>query len=131
MKGSENSARGGRNRHGGIDAAIRHQLVVLIRKGRYDARFSRSRPTEWEPTRVRNPEGSVDGFFTDETAWTFIADRLEQGEIVEPKVLDKPPGSKAYVMKIEIGSDVPMLYVKIQLGSGKVWGRSFHYSRYE
>ena len=131
MKGPKNSAPRGRKRHGGIDADIRHQLVVLIRKGRHDARFSRSRPTEWEPTRVRNPEGSVDGFFTDETAWTFIADRLEQGGAVEPKVLDKPPGSKAYVMKIEIGSDVPMLYVKLQLGPGKVWGRSFHYSRYE
>ena len=131
MKGSGNPAREEQEPHRGIAADIRHQLVVLIRKGRYDARFSRERPTEWEPTRVRNPEGSIDGFFTDQTAWTFIADRLDQGEYVQPKVLDKPPGSKAYVMKIAIGSDVPMLYVKLQLGPGKVWGRSFHYSRCE
>lgn len=128
MNGSENSARDRRRQHGGIAADIRHHLVVLIRRGRHHARFSRTRATEWEPTRVRNPRGSIDGFFTDETAWTFIADRLDQGEAVQPKVLDQPPGSKAYIMKIDIGSDVPMLYVKIQLGPGMVWGRSFHYS---
>lgn len=131
MKGSGNSAREEQELPGGIAADVRHHLVVLIRKRRYDARFSRTRPTEWEPTRVRNPEGGIDGFFTDETAWTFVADRLDQGEYVQPKVLDKPLGSKAYVMKIAIGSDLPMLYVKLQLGSGKVWGRSFHYSRDE
>lgn len=78
---------------------------------------------------MRNPEGSVDGFFADETARTFIADRLDQGEDVQVKVLDKPPARKGYVMKIDIGSDVPRLYIKLELGSGRVWGRSFHYDR--
>lgn len=130
MKGSGNSACRQLEEHDGISADIRRQLVALIRKGRYDASFSRTRPTVWEPTRVRNPDGSVDGFFTDQTAWTFVADRLEQGVAVQVKDnMRKPPGSKGYVMKVEIGSDVPMLYIKLQLGPGKVWGRSFHYTR--
>ena len=78
----------------GIEEDVSHHLVLLIRKGSYDAGFSRTRPTQWEPTRMLNPEGSVDGFFTDETAWTFVADRLDQGEDVQVKVLGKPPGRK-------------------------------------
>ena len=31
-------------------------------------------------------------------------------------------------MKIDLGRNVPKLYVKLQLGSGKIFGRSFHYS---
>ena len=33
-------------------------------------------------------------------------------------------------MLIDLGSDVPDLYVKLQLGAGKIFGRSFHYSEY-
>ena len=31
-------------------------------------------------------------------------------------------------MKIDLGRNVPRLYIKLQLGSGEVIGRSFHYS---
>ena len=31
-------------------------------------------------------------------------------------------------MHIRLGPNEPLLYVKLQLGSGKVIGRSFHYS---
>ena len=34
-------------------------------------------------------------------------------------------------MKIDIGLGLPRLYVKLQLGSKKVIGRSFHVSKYE
>ena len=111
---------------GGIDDDVRHRMVGLIRLGWYDSSFSRRRPTKWQPTRVRNPEGGVDYWFTDETAWTFVADRLERGEHVQVIELRKPPGREGYVMRIDIGSDVPKLYVKLELVAARVWGRSFH-----
>ena len=55
-------------------------------------------------------------------------EKLEEGHGVEVVELRKPAGAKGYVMKIELGPDVPMLYVKLQLRSGQVVGRSFHYS---
>ena len=33
-------------------------------------------------------------------------------------------------MKIPLGGKRPNLYVKVELGSGRIWGRSFHYSRH-
>ena len=101
-------------------------MVSLIRLGWYDSTFSPRRPTKWQPTRVRNPERGVDLCFTDETAWTFVADRLERGEDVDVIELEKPPGREGYVMRIDIGSDVPKLYVKLELVAARVWGRSFH-----
>ena len=58
----------------------------------------------------------------------MIATRLENGEEVEVIELNQPKGAKGYVMLIDLGSDVPDLYVKLQLGNGKIFGRSFHYS---
>ena len=110
----------------GIDDDVRQRMVGLIRLGWYDSSFSRRRPTKWQPTRVRNPEEGVDHCFTDETAWTFVADRLEQGEHVRVIELKKPPGREGYVMTIDVGSDVPKLYVKLELVQARVWGRSFH-----
>ena len=70
----------------------------------------------------------LDPYFTDSTAWDFIASRLEAGEEVEVIELQQPAGTKGYVMKIDLGLEVPELYVKLQLGASKVIGRSFHYS---
>lgn len=112
-------------------------MVALIRRGAHDSGFSRERPTRWYPDRVQNPDRSEDPLFaapvafTEETAWPFILKRLERGEYVQVVALDKPPGRKGFVMKIDLGSDVPKLYVKLQLGSGIVWGRSFHYDQHE
>lgn len=114
-----------------IDQATRRQLVTLAR--RRDARiatFSRDRPTDWRPTEVRNAHGVLDTHFTDSTAWELIAARLEQGEEVSVIELRQPKGATGYVMLIDLGSDVPELYVKLQLGAGKIFGRSFHYSDY-
>lgn len=120
---------GGRAR--GIDPETRHQLVVLARRSRArTSAFSRSRPTDWRPTTVRNPEGLLDTHFTDSTAWELVAARLEAGEEVEVIELRKPPGAKGYVIKIDMGADVPVLYVKLQLCAGRILGRSFHYSEY-
>lgn len=85
----------------------------------------------WRPTEVRNPTAVLDTHFTEETAWEFIASRLEAGEEVEVIELKKPPGAKGYVMKIALGSDLPKLYVKLSMGSARVFGRSFHYSEHK
>ncbi len=113
----------------GINAETRNQLVKRARSSKTrDQEFRSDRPTDWRPTTVRNPEGDVAPFFTPTTAWEFIAARLEAGEEVEVIDLRMPRGSKGYVMKIDLGLGLPKLYVKLQLVSKKVIGRSFHYS---
>lgn len=112
-----------------IDEATRRHLVVLAR--RKDARitaFSRDRPTDWRPGQVRNPAGLLDTHFTDAAAWELIASRIEDGHALEIVRLDQPPGATGYVMKVDLAPGQPQLYVKLQLGSGKIIGRSFHYS---
>ena len=79
--------------------------------------FRTDRPTDWRPGQVRNP-----------AAWELIASRLEEDHPVEIVELRKPAGATGYVMKIDIEPGRPRLYVKLQLGSGKIIGRSFHYS---
>lgn len=66
--------------------------------------------------------------FTRATAWDLIASALESGHDVETIELRKPPGAKGYVMRIDLEPGKPQLYVKLELGSGKIIGRSFHYS---
>lgn len=34
-------------------------------------------------------------------------------------------------MKIDMGENTPQLYVKLQLGSGNIIGRNFHYSKHQ
>ena len=115
-----------------LSAETRHQLVVLAR--RKQARvteFSSDRPTDWRPGQVRNPAGLLDTHFTDAAAWELIASRLEDGHPVETVELRQPAGATGYVMKIDIEPGYLKLYVKLQLGSGKIIGRSFHYSERE
>ena len=77
---------------------------------------------------VRNPDGLFENYFNDITAWELIASKIEAGHPVETIELDQPPGAKGYVMKIDIEPGQPQLYIKLQLGSGAIYGRSFHYS---
>ena len=78
-----------------------------------------------------NPNGVLDRYFTEPAAWEFIADKLAQMHPVEVLNLDEPAGAKGYVMKINMGKNTPQLYVKLQLGSGEIIGRSFHYSKHQ
>ena len=117
----------------GIQEEVRRQLALLSRRS--NARspvFTRQRPTDWRPTEVRDPRASESPHqtFTKDGAWEFIASKLEEGHKVEKVQLQQPPGKTGYVMKIELAPDLPTLYVKLELGSGKIWGRSFHYSEY-
>ena len=112
-----------------LSDSIRRQLVVLARRRRArTTEFTRDRPTDWRPGQVRNPAGVLDTHFTDAAAWELIASKLEDGHPVETVKLEKPPGATGYVMEIDIEPGRPPLYVKLQLGSGKIIGRSFHYS---
>lgn len=106
---------------------IKQQLAILCRRSR--SRIvprSHERPCRWYPTEVRRPDSEY--YFTDAGAWEFIADRIEAGDPVEEIVLDHPPGKSGFVMKIP-GVDANLvIYVKLELGGGIVFGRSFHYS---
>jgi hypothetical protein len=83
-------------------------------------------PCDWQPTAVIYPATGMP--FTEAGAWCFIAEKLREGHRVREIVLDKPQGKLAYVMEISLSAERPLLYVKIHLGgSGKVFGRSFHY----
>ena len=114
-----------------VNAATRRQLVQRARNSRTrTAVFTWQRPTDWRPGEVYNPEGVLESYFTDSTAWEFIAARLEADEAVEVVQLRKPKGAQGYVMKIDLGPGVPELYVKLQMGPKKVIGRSFHYSEH-
>lgn len=66
--------------------------------------------------------------FSDAAAWEFLANRIEAGDEVCEETLRHPPGKVGYVMLIRLEPTRPILYVKVQLGAGVVFGRSFHYS---
>lgn len=63
--------------------------------------------------------------FTDESAWMFTAELLENGHLVNVIKLRNPPGRTAYVLKVE-RTNAETIYIKVQLGAGIVLGRSFH-----
>ena len=112
-----------------IDNATRHQLVTLARRKRARVtEFTSAQPTDWRPGQVRNPDGLLDTHFTDASAWELIASKIESGHSLEAIRLEKPPGATGYVMRIDLEPSQPQLYVKLQLGSGQIIGRSFHYS---
>lgn len=107
-------------------AEIRRQLITLCRrKSSRTSEWTRDRPTEWQPTAVINPEDNQP--FTDAGAWEFVATCLESNIVLERVELERPAGKFAYVFRVPLTDKD--LYVKLQLGSGAVIGRSFHYSK--
>lgn len=103
-------------------------LRQLISNCRNTRERSVSRPSDWGPNRIRNPEANGD-YFTEAGAWEFIAAKLEAGHPFEEISLNTPPGAPAMVMKVQLDTGVPLLYIKIQVGvRNKPIGRSFHYS---
>ena len=115
-----------------IDDAIRRELAVLARRSKARVvEFSSNRPSDWRPHSVRNPRSRLDNTFTDVSAWEFIADHLEAGHEIEEVRLEHPPGKVGYVMKIQVDIDLPRVYIKLELGSGAIFGRSFHFCEYD
>lgn len=105
---------------------IRKQLILLAGSRRTRTTvFSAARPTHWEPASVRRPDTGE--AFTPDGAWRHVADLLASGVEVETIVLDKPPGRTGYVVLCD-GWDGEKIYIKLELGSGMVVGRSFHVS---
>ena len=114
-------------RHGvAVSDDIKRQLILLAgsRRTRTSV-FSPARPTHWEPANVRRPDSGE--AFTPDGAWTFIAELLAGGVDVETIVLDKPPGRTGFVILCDGWAD-EKIYIKLELGSGLVVGRSFHVS---
>lgn len=109
-----------------ISPEVRRLLATRCRSRRTrTAEFSRSAPTEWQPRTLRDPRHPEE-YFTDESAWEFVAECLDGGCPVEIVDLRHPPGKKAYVFKVAGISASDVIYVKLQLGSETVIGRSFH-----
>jgi len=109
-------------------ADARNQLATLVRrtKKRIVPR-SKERPCDWTPTEVTDP--ATGQWVTQAGAWEIVAEKLEQGEALSAITLDHPPGRVGYVMKFRLAEDQPLIYVKLELGSGYVFGRSFHENR--
>jgi hypothetical protein len=107
--------------------SIRKQAAILsLRKKARVVEFTNECPCDWRPRSVINPEDGQP--FTESAAWNLIAKLLEQGESLELVELANPPGKKAYSMVHNIGGRI--VYIKFQLGAGKIIGRSFHYSNF-
>ena len=85
-------------------------------------------PLDWRPSEILNPDDGRP--FTPIGAWQFIADLLEdrQDIALESVRLDNPPGAAGYVMHVPLGQQV--IYIKLQMGAGKIIGRSFHLSKH-
>ena len=88
-------------------------------------------PRDWVPHKVKNPDGGFFPYFSDASAWEFIADRLKANHPYEVITMDEPKGALAIVMHIQLTPEDPLLYVKVQIGvANKAVGRSFHYSEH-
>lgn len=112
----------------GITAALRHELATRARSRRTRTNeFHPDRPNDWRPRTVRNADGLLEDYFTDESAWNLIAEKLDEGHPVTTVKLETPRGSTGYVMVIDLESGV-RLYIKLQLSRDRVIGRSFHES---
>lgn len=88
------------------------------------ADFQEAAPSDWSPRSVTDPSSGQ--AFSDDGAWHFIADMLEQGHEVQAVTLRKPVGKIAYVMLIDVPSRSTKIYIKIQPMGDHVRGRSFH-----
>ena len=109
-----------------VPQAIRHEAAILARrKAAREAKFSREAPCHWSPGTVKVP--NADNMFTSDGAWEFIADKLEDDSQSASYVpLENPPGQRAIVMIVP--NEDQHIYIKFQLKSGKIIGRSFHNS---
>ncbi len=112
-----------------MTAATESDRAELIRRASSRrtrrASFSRERPTKWHPTSLIHPGHGEP--FTADGCWSFIADAIASGAPVEVITLRLPPGKRGFVIMLQ-GADGAAIYVKLQLLSDVVLGRSFHLS---
>jgi len=110
-----------------VSDEIKSRLAALCCSRRTRNRdFLPSRPCDWRSTGMTDPRsGEV---FTEDGAWKYVAEMIERGVQIEIIELDQPPGKTGYTMLLPSHDPKSPIYVKLQLGSGVVIGRSFHYS---
>lgn len=109
---------------------VRDEFIRLAASKRSrSSEFTPQCPTEWRPHSVIDPRTSQP--FTDAGAWDYVVEMLHAGIPLEQVDLEKPPGKKGYVLRLPAGGDSPFIYVKLQRGSGRVIGRSFHYDQHD
>lgn len=108
-----------------VDSVRRHLLVLARRKSAWDVVFTKARPKEWRPGSVIDPSSNQP--FTNQGAKDFVVGLLESDHPLEEITLDTPPEKKGYVMRV--GTKSGRIYIKLELGSGKIIGRSFHYDK--
>ena len=107
---------------------VREQLALLCRRGR-NRRVALNLPCDWHPMTVYNQRTGMP--FTEAEAFEAIADALLEATIeVTVVTLRIPPGKTAYELLIPQPNGCAPIYAKVQLGSGQVLARSFHYSDY-
>jgi hypothetical protein len=110
-----------------ISGAERALLVAACRDRR--RRFverTRERPSEWRPFEVLQiAEFNI--FFTDQTAFEFLADQILSPCVVTKVSLRQPPGESGYEMTFDRPRN-DVLYAKLELNGQNVFGRSFHLS---
>lgn len=107
------------------------QLIASCRRSRdrYVGKISDGLPSDWGPHKVLNPDMPPNYYFSDESAWEFIAEKLASGHPFEVIPLRVPPGAVAIEMKVAIKGYVKHLYIKVQIGhKNMAIGRSFHIS---
>lgn len=111
-----------------VTEAIRHMLATRCTSKRTrNTSFSTSQPTDWKPNSLRDPRNPTQ-YFTEDSAWQFISELIRDGCELEIVALEKPPGKTGYVIKVAGHPPVSQIYIKLQLVSCKVIGRSFHES---
>ena len=103
---------------------IRKELVRLTsREATRRSEFSNKAPTKWHPQQARDPITGAP--YTPIAAWERVHAELNNGCKLGSIVLDKPPGKIGYVFHFADGEG-KLIYVKLQILSGFVMGRSFH-----
>jgi hypothetical protein len=88
--------------------------------------FSPRAPTKWHPTSLLHPATGEP--FTEDNCWSFVAEAIDAGAPIEVIELKRPAGKRGFVLKLA-GHEGVTIYVKLQLLSEAVLGRSFHESR--
>lgn len=113
---------------GDIPEEIRAELIRCCRRpGSRTYEWTSTRPTVWQPTTVTDPRSPIGLCFSDLSAWSYIADLLDEGTPVRQKVMEKPLGAIGYEMEVHIEGR-SSIYIKVELSGGRVIGRSFHNS---
>lgn len=107
-----------------VSENIRRELVRLCSSDRTRrAEFSRSLPTHWSPT--EGYDSATKEPFTRGGAWEAVCRQLAAGCALNAIELDIPKGKTGYWFHFHDARGT-RIYVKLQIGSGVVFGRSFH-----